>query len=203
MKSQNFVKLMLALTALVLLIATLTGCYTEKKATKQAVKAINVYPLKMLPIFRGQYPCVTTNVTHTIDSTAYLSSLDSIRLLTDFYNALMEGIEPTVITSYDTIYLKECANYIKEIARKDKIIALKDKYIADFAKKTKEIAPIVDSKVNEIEDLSAITEMDLKLTKALQERDKLQKSNDKWKKWFFILAATFGIAIFLRIKKIL
>jgi len=169
----------LALTALVLLIATLTGCYTEKEATKQVVKAMDVYPLKMLPLFRGQYPCVTTNVTHTIDSTAYLSSLDSIRLLTDFYNALIDGIEPTVITAHDTIYSKECTNYIKEIARKDKIIALKDKYIADFAKKTKEIAPIVDSKVKEIEDLSTVTEMDLKLTDALNKIDELQNRNDK------------------------
>jgi len=151
MKSQNFIKLMLALTALVLLIATLTGCYTEKKATKQAVKAINVYPLKMLPIFRGQYPCVDVNKADTVivntDTTIWVDCPDTIPASQYF-------------TLHDTI------------VRKVQLPAKTIRVPVTLPVKTVTI-------VKEIEDLSRIVEKDIQLAELQKKIDELQNKNDK------------------------
>ena len=175
MKSQNFVKLMLALTALVLLIATLTGCVTEKKVIKQGIRSINLYPEKMLSIFRGQYPCVDVNKADTV-----IVNTDTI----------------IWIDCPDTIPASQYFTLHDTIVRKVQLPAKTIRVPVTLPVKTVTI-------VKEIEDLSRIVEKDIQLNEKQKKVDGLQKSNDRWKKWFFILAATFGIAIFLRIKKIL
>lgn len=173
----------LAITSCLLL----TSCYTNKKAAEQVNKAIDKKPLIALPILRGKFPCVVTGVTTTYDSSAYLAGVDSLKQLADFYKALMTNIEPTYITLYDTIYLKECANYIKEIERLKKVIIIKDKYNKELFEKSISTPPVIKENREQVEDLSIVIEKDIQLNKAQKKIDKLQESNDRWKKLFFIL----------------
>lgn len=173
MKSQNFIKLMMALTALVLLISVLTGCYTEQKATKQAVKAIDNYPLKMLPIFRGKYPCVDLNKADTVivntDTTIWVYCPDTIPASQYF-------------TLHDTL--------IREVQMPARVI----KVPVTLPIKTITI-------VKEIEDLSRVVEMDIKLTESQNKIDQLQKANGRkatWIKWLIFFFVGLSIPYILK-----
>ena len=209
MKKLLFAKSVLALICIMwilMIIISFTGCYSATKATKQATKAMNVYPAKVLPIFRGQYPCVVVGVTNSYDSTAYLSTMDSVIQLTEFYKALMANIEPTYITLYDTIYLKECANYIKEIDRLKKVIIIKDNYNKDLTEKAKNIAPVINKQREQVEDLSMIKEMSIEKDKITKERDEYKAKNDKkakWIKWFVFIIIGLLIPYILKAIKFL
>jgi len=157
----------------------LASCYTNKKAAEQVNKAIDKKPLVALPIFRGKFPCVVTGVTTTYDSSAYLASVDSVKQLADFYKALMDGIEPTYITKYDTVYLKECANYIKDIDRLKRLMIIQEKFNKELFEKTVTAPPVIEKKREQVEDSSIVTELDLKLTEALKKVDELRAKNDR------------------------
>jgi len=164
---------MLALTALVMLIATLTGCYTEKKATKQAVKAINEYPLKMLPIFRGQYPCIDVNKADTVivntDTTIWVDCPDTIPS-TEYF------------TVHDTL--------IKKVQLPAKTIRVP----VTLPVKTVTI-------VKEIEDFSRIVEKDIQLAESQKKIDELQDKNDrkgKTIKWLIFFLIGMSIPYILK-----
>jgi len=72
------------------------------------------------------------------------------------------------------------------------LLIIQEKFNKELFEKTVTTPPVIEKNREQVEDLSQVVEIDLKLTQALKEKDELQKSNDRWKKLFFIL---LGIAV--------
>lgn len=200
-KNQSIGTVIFYIGLIIISCLLLTSCYTNKKAAEQVNKAIDKKPLVALPIFRGKFPCVVTGVTTTYDSSAYLASVDSVKQLADFYKELMDGIEPTYITKLDTVYLKECANYIKDIDRLKRLLIIQEKFNKELFEKTATTPPVIEKNREQVEDLSQVVEIDLKLTQALKERDELQAKNDrkgKTIKWLIFFVIGLSIPYILK-----
>jgi len=180
MKKLLFAKTVMALICIIWMLTVIisfTGCYTEKKATKQAVKAMNVYPLKVLPIFRGQYPCVDVNKADTVivntDTTIWVDCPDTIPASQYF-------------TLHDTV--------VKKIQVPGKTIRVP----VTLPVKTVTI-------VKEIEDLSRVTQMSLQLSAAEKERDEWKaksKNKSSWIRWLALAIVGLLIPHIIRIVKL-
>lgn len=159
------IKTILFYVVLIITVCLLmASCYTEKKAVRQAAKAMNEKPLNILPLFRGKFPCVDLNKSDTVivntDTTIWVDCPDTIPSTECF-------------TVHDTL--------IKKVQLPAKTIRIP----VTLPVKTVTI-------VKEIEDFSRIVEKDIQLAESQKKIDELQKSNDRWKKLFFIL---LGIAV--------
>ena len=182
MKKLLFAKSVLALICIMwilMIIISFTGCYSAKKATKQATKAMNVYPAKVLPIFRGQYPCVDINKADTVivntDTTIWVDCPDTITASQYF-------------TLHDTILIRANSPQLKTI-----------RVPVTLPVKTVTI-------VKEIEDFSRIKEMSLQVEVVAKERDEYKAKNEKkgkWIKWFVFIIIGLLIPYILKAIKFL
>lgn len=198
-------------TALVLL--ALPGCYTNSKAAKQVHKAIDKKPLIALPIFRGEFPCITTGTVRIIDSTDYKIWKDSVDKVNTFYGELLANIEPEIIHETDTLdcdqLKKDLAKYKANDIKQKNIIGIKDKQISALNERINNVKPVKDSSASQIEDLSRVKEKDVQLNELQKKYDKQGDSLSFYKKlslWTSLilvaLAIFFGVRFYLT-KKLL
>jgi len=183
MKGKNFSMLIAVLLGLLLLYVC-NSCYTESKAIKQAEKAINKKPLAVLPIFRDKFPCITTKSDTTIINTD----------TTIWVDCPDTASEKDYFTVHDTI-IKKVNNVITKTIKVPVTLPVKTMYIT-----------------KEVEDLSRIAEMGIKLNEQKHINKKQGESLAFYKKGYFIaisllliLAVIFGIRLYskLTIKKLL
>jgi len=188
MKNNNFAMLIAALLGL-LLIFVFSGCYTDSKATKQVHKAIDKKPLIALPIFRGEFPCITTGTIRIIDSTDYKIWKDSVDKVNAFYGELLANIEPEIIHETDTLdcdqLKKDLAKYKGNDAKQKNIIGIKDKQISALNERINNVKPVKDSTSSQIEDLSMVAEKDIQLNELQKKYDSQGESLAFYKKGFY------------------
>lgn len=185
MKNKQFALLMAALVALLLLV--LTGCYTAGKADKQVSKALSYYPVPTIAKVRLLAPCITLGVKYITDSADFKIWQDSIGKVNDFYENLIAGIEPF----HDTVTNKlPCDNY--QLQKKIDYLRMQ---VRDLNGAVKNIKPVHDTVIKEIEDFAKVIEIDAKLSDVVKKKDELQQQKDKaetgrsrWRLWFIILA---------------
>jgi len=172
MKKLLFAKTVMALICIIWILTIIISfkrCNMKILVTNQAVKAMNVYPLKVLPIFRGQYPCVDVNKADTVivntDTTIWVDCPDTIPASQYF-------------TLHDTVLIRANSPQLKTI-----------KVPVTLPVKTVTI-------VKEIEDLSRVTQMSLQLSVAEKERDEWKaksKNKSSWIRWLAL--AIVGLLI--------
>lgn len=157
-------------TLLFALLIIFAGCYSAKKATRQATRAMTVHPAKVLPIFRGKYPCVDT------------------------------GKADTTIVNTDTTIWVDCPDTAYSPLHDTTFIRVPGKTV-QLPEKTIRVPVTMPVKtvtiVKEIEDLSRIAEMDLKVKE-------LEEKNDKkatWIKWLVFVVIGLGIPYVIKILK--
>lgn len=189
----------------------LAGCYTPEKALQQADKAMNKYPDKVLPLFRGQFPCITTAIETKSDSAAFKAWQDSVQQVRSFYEELLSNVVPEVI--HDTtiavdsdicndMLVKYRANDKKHI-EKESILA---KQVADLNNKLKSIPPVNNNTVKTVEDSSKIKLLMIQigdkdyLIRSLQEKN---DAKDKWILWLIIACLLLAGVNVLQFKKII
>lgn len=99
-------------------ILLLVGCYTEKKAVKQADKAIQEYPKAVGESFRKAFPCVTT-AADTVHDISYRDTIIEVPV------TIVDSV-----VKYDTAFFNNVV--IKKIKVPQKTVTI-TKYIKDSA----------------------------------------------------------------------
>jgi hypothetical protein len=160
-----------------LLLLLLAGCYTEKKAAKQADKAMKEYPKAINEQFRKEFPCVTTKVDTLIE--AYVTYRDTI-------------IEIPVKKS-DTVTLHDTSFFNNVIVRKIRL----PREVVTITKSIKDSAEVWQCQ----QLLEESTQQKNELIAEIEKRDNKIGGLKKWKLWltipylifiaFFILARIF------------
>ena len=179
MKTLKTGKIFLGLICLIwilIIIISFTGCYTEKKAVKQATKAMTEKPLKILPLFREKFPCIITGIVRITDSTDYKLWKDSIDKVNAFYGDLLDNIEPEII--HDTT-IKECDEYRSNEVRYKAKIEYKDRQLLALNEMIKNSKPIHDTVKINTKDSSEVKEIEIKHSAAIKERDLYHHKSDK------------------------
>lgn len=192
----------------ILLACTLlAGCYTEKKAVKQAVQAATTYPLPVGKIFRQLYPCDTTGVKITTDSTEFKKWEDSVKRLNAFYNEILDNIKPVEI--HDTVLHVDSARcddlkaqYKQNESKYKGIISVKDKQIAELQQKLKSIPPVEKNTNATVKDQSESKEIDV-LNKNISDLNDTIGHRNKCILWLIVLLVISGSFNLLQFKKII
>lgn len=166
---------------LIILSFLLSSCYNQKKAVKQAVKAMTEYPDTTGAIFREEFPCVPVSV----DSTGFKESIaalekqldtakaqkqDTVKRLQEVTDSLKKLREQ--MTADDCPTLLENAEMYgarmqveNEQLKSD--LSKKDASLSEARRLIKNIKPIKET----VEDSS-------KIWAAIRERDRVQKLYD-------------------------
>lgn len=193
----------------------LFSCYSPKKAEKQVSKALAYYPEQTIGKVRILAPCVTLGHSFTTDSAAYKESLDSLYNTRGWYEQLIRGLEslPPHPTTEDTL----CPAMAKEIVQLRQAKEWSEQYIIDLTRQYENIKPVIINRVDTIEDLAKVQEMDFKLlaqqkmyreqteelSKVKQERDKAKAASSK-KTWWMVgeglLALLLGVGLYFILK---
>jgi hypothetical protein len=213
MSNPKFFKLMAVLIGLLLVWLFNSSCRSEKYLMKQVDKSFAFHPNPTIRKLRAFAPCVTSASSIKIDSSAYISSLDSLIQSKAFYEALIRGIESM---PHDTAEDIKCPTLLAELAAAKKEIDYQEQYIINLTDDFNHIKPIIINRTDTVEDLSKVIEKDNELTDAKTElttskkettevkadRDKLKDGRNSWRKWFLILAGINigGIVIFIATK---
>lgn len=193
------------------IITALSSCYTADKATQQASKAIDKYPKNVLPLFRGKFPCITTAVTTTIDSTDLVKFKDSVNALHEFYNELLDNVIPETIEKHDTIQdLSFCNAIMRRYERNEgKYKEREATYInqvKDLKERINKTPPIREKVVEKIRDSAkfALLHIQIKdkdfLINSLAEKN---ESKRQWIMWLLIALLGSIVGNVLQFKKIL
>lgn len=196
-----------------LLIASLlfAGCYTPQKAINQAGKAMAKYPEEILPLFRGQFPCITTSIETKSDSAAFKAWQDSVAQVRSFYEELLSHVVPDTVHDVKTVVDSATCNELlvkyrandKKHIEKENLLA---KQVSDLNTKLKSIPPVNNNTTKSVEDSSKIKAL------MVQAKDKdylirsLQEKNDAKSKlilWLVIACLALAGLNVLQFKKIL
>jgi len=201
--------LLIYLAGIILLIS-LNACYTPGKAIGQAEKAMNKYPEKVLPVFRGKFPCITTSTKTTVDSSDYKAWKAHTDSIIEFYKTLLDNVEPEII--HDTVPVPDstkCNEVLSQYRASDKKHkereSLLQSTIKDLQQKLASIPPVKESTVNNIKDDSEVKECELKADRYKQMAEKSDRENEKKAtliKWILILLAGSIVGNILQFKKI-
>ena len=138
-------------------------------------KAIYKDEVKVAELARRDFPCTKTKI-------------DSVVTIDTLYDYIEIQCPPDTITridSFETVY----SNIVK-VKVPQKIITIRTKETIEDSAKIKVMASTI----------SGYDEENKRISKQLTE---VRNSRNAWRKRFIILAALFGVAIFLRIKRVL
>lgn len=192
------------------IIATyMPSCTTAKNAPTKAGKLMDKYPEKVLPVFRGKFPCTTTGVTTTFDSTAYKNYLEELQSIDQFYKDLLDNIEPEFI--HDTARLTDSArcNELKDAYRRNeakwiekvKVLYSRISVLTDAVDK---IPAVEKLQQKSVEDSSKLREAAIRESRLTSELAKEKKRADKAEKrtgevietrnWLWLVV--FGLIVF-------
>lgn len=196
---------------LLLITILFSGCYTANKAKQQATKAMDKHPATVLPLFRDKFPCIATAVTTTTDSSAFTNFRDSANAIIQFYEELINNIQPEVIEKHDTIQdLAFCNSLIRSYERNEEKYKqreqAKDKQIADLKYKIDHMPPVVQKVVEKIKDSADIKILAIKNEDQKYLIEKLYEKNEKkasWITWLIIAVFVLAAGNVLRFKKII
>lgn len=155
-----------------LALLLLAGCYTEKKAVKQADKAMKEYPKAINDKFRKEFPCVTSRVDTVVES--FVSYRDTI-------------IE-IPITKSDTITMHDTSYFNNIILRKIRL----PREVVTITKSIKDSAEIWHCELLLEETM---TEKNA-LLEIIKENERKIAKLQKWKLWLIIPYVVF-LAFFI------
>lgn len=167
----------------VVFICSCTPKYTEQAAIEGVNKANDNYPAPVASWLRGKYPCIikaSDTTTLTKDSIVYLQCPDL---------PLIVHEPGTTDTVYKTNTVKVPFHLPVQVQRITT-------YIEDSAK-----IKVMFSHIAELDDTLDKYEKDIKAI--ANDYMVMKGKRDYWRIRFFILAGAFGLAILLRIKRIL
>lgn len=176
-----------------LLILTLlfTGCYSAKKAAEQVKKANDNYPEVVAKTARDLYPC-----TELLKPDTVLAIKDSL-----IYIECPELVKNDYISTTDTIIVRDSIYRIVKVPVK---VQVQTKYITSWyedSSKIKIMALTIDAKEKELVSLNNTFVAEISAIK--NDLQEMKGKRDYWRTRFFILAAIFGVAILLRVKRII
>ena len=159
------------------LLLLLAGCYTEKKAVKQADKALKEYPKAINEQFRKEFPCVIT------------SSDTIIQQEISYRDTVIE----IPVTKLDTVWRNDTAFFNNVIIRKIRV----PREVVTITKSIKDSAEVWHCQLL----LEESTLQKNQLLEEIEKRDNKIGGLKKWKLWltipylifiaFFILARIF------------
>lgn len=208
MKGKSFLALMASLILLMLLLSMiLPSCYSSKKAEKAVSKALAYYPEQTIGKVRILAPCVTFGHSFSTDSAAYKAGIDSLYNTRGWYETLIRGIEtlPPHPIQQDTL----CPEMAKELIQSQKQNEWSEQYIISLTDQFNNLKPIIINRVDTIEDLAKVMELDLRLLSINQElKDskievaQKEKSQQKWFAWTVRLGISSIILLLLLIAAI-
>lgn len=181
MKEKHFPLLIELIIMLLVAVVVLSSCYNQKKAVKQAEKAMTEYPDTTGAIFREEFPCVPVSV----DSTGFKESIaelekkldtaktqraDTAKRLKEVTDSLKKIREQ--IASDDCPTLLENAELYGarmqvENEQLNSDMSKKDASLSEARRLLKNIKPIKET----VEDSS-------KIWAAIRDRDRIQKLYD-------------------------
>jgi len=156
----------------IIALLLLAGCYTEKKAVKQADKAMNEYPKAINDKFRKEFPCVTSRVDTIIQG--YVTYKDTII-------EIPVNVSDTV-TIHDTAFFNNVI--IKKVRIPERVVTLRT-YVKDSAE-------VWQCQLL----LEECTTQKNELLEVVKQKDNKIGSLKKWKLWLIIPYALF-LAFFI------
>jgi hypothetical protein len=186
----------------ILVIALLSGCYTERKAASQVHRAKDSYPDTTAAILRSWKPCILT--PGGSDSGAYYDYQRQLEELSRYYDALLAD-QPTGDTLYDTL-IDTWEDSTKIRALKRQLSACADRqrqqnaYISSLLELCRDKPPIHDTiKVRDSADSLAFAGREKKLRAEIQTAERAKKRAQNWL-WFtggWALLATLAAVLII------
>ena len=219
-------KLIFAIGIFSIVMAMLTGCYNQQKATQQTARALDKFPAVAADLIRKYFPCVTTSS----DSTEYkksISRLDSILKAKDTVITESQARLDQVRDSLNNVLLQpkdttindcqeECAavvNYASKLYVKNENLLLqlanKNRVIDQLQKEIVNIRPVKDRVKDSADNFlceKEKREKDDRISRLEDDLEEMTESRDHFKalarKFRWILIALAGAAVGITVFKL-
>lgn len=166
----------------ILAIACVACLFSCKTAEQLYTKAKDKDDVKVAELARKDFPCTTVSI----------DTIRTVDTLFDLIEVECPPFETVRVDSFETVVV----NTVKvKVPREVVTVSILER-VEDSAK-IKIMQRLVDDA-----NATILAERERGDKYEVKYEEQRQRAN-KWRKWFFIIAASFGIAIYLRIKRIL
>lgn len=160
---------------IIMMMIAISGCYTDKVAYHDMIKANEKYPQKVAEFTRTYYPCFDERDTVILHDTSY-----------DFIEVVCP---PDMLTKLDTIFVDKFKYRTKTVNQPSRFVAVPS------------ITKIVNSYIR---DSAEINLLEYRLKKSTEDNVELWRKSDSkstWIMWLIILLAVSLLGNFIQMKK--